>query len=225
MPTADSINDTGPTNEMLLRLFNEKRQSDEDYKPPVSDLVDLLGGIDLVMNVMLTNSDLNMSFDDRMTMRQHFQSSAEADHVPSAVIQNQGETETGTENVQQTGLESNLYLCVSNNILHPWSPFLCKWLYSRRAVAILLIFTFVPLFISSFLPMIDPQLNESAIFVRNSYIYYIVCWWCYPIPWAFFALLSIDRTVLPLIYGMHSYPFCTYRVSPICIHCVSSHHS
>lgn len=166
-PPTDSINDGDPTNEELLRIFTKKRQSDEDYKPPVSDLIELLGGIDSVMNVMLTSSDLNMTFDNRMTMLKHFESSDHHNIVETLDI----------ADVEEAGKQLAWTEKVSDNVFVEIAPLLSSWLYSRYAVGTLTVFTLIPLVINSIVPVIVPHLDDSKTYMTFGHLSYVVSWW------------------------------------------------
>ena len=122
----------------LLNLFNEKRRKNEHI--PLYELIEALGGIDIVMNIMMNAPNLKMMETNLKSMkslltegqRPALTTIASNANIISKAIVYRKEMET----------KQRLRWCLDphNNFLHETSTFLAKYLYSRQMMAVFLLY-------------------------------------------------------------------------------------
>ena len=178
------INDHIPTRQDILAVYESKRQN-EKYEPSIQKFVELLGGIDLVMQVMLTSADHNMSANNCVEMYRYLNDtttiSSSYDHIE----------EVGTPGVTTKKFQWTLH--IKDNGLHSLSPsahrHFSKYIFSNWSMGIMMVMLTVA-FVSTVMPRQD-VLSYSWLYMFTNFI----LWLC-PIPWFVVALLLINKRLI-----------------------------
>ena len=122
----------------LLNLFNEKRRKNEHI--PLYELIEALGGIDIVMNVMMNAPNLKMMETNLKSIKSLLtegQDPAKDEVASDANIISKLMTYR-----QEMETKQRLRWCLDphNNFLHETSTFLAKYLYSRQMMAVFVLY-------------------------------------------------------------------------------------
>ena len=163
-----------PRRDELLALFRERRRTDNDYKPSAEQLVDLLGGIDAVMDTVLTASHHNLAPDDCVTMKQQF--------VEPLLSSKTNDRLTFT-------LDPN------NNMLHQISPFIHRHLFTKRVV-----FSMIALFV--LLTVLGPgtfSFTNSAFYDKFYKVLISAYFWLCLYPFFGAAVLKVNKSMFKMI--------------------------
>ena len=155
-------------------------------------LVELLGGIDLVMQVMLTSPDHSIPANNCLEMYRYLNESttisSSYDHIE----------DFGTPNVITEKFQWTMH--INDNALYSFSPsahrFFSKYIFSNCCVGIMAVMLFVA-FVVSGLPRQDVISYSLLYTFTNS-----ILWMC-PIPWMVVALSLINKR---LIYRIAVHP-------------------
>ena len=198
----ESTIDQIPSRDDLLNLFIEITKNGNPSDIPITELVQLLGGINKIMNVMLKAPNHSMSTNDRIKMQQLLQRHLQK---PSEVI---SDNQKSREHVQKPSLDINELdrvpafpkrvrswspvaqdvgwtLDPKNNILHDLSPRLEHFIFSKYMLVILFVF-------GALIVLLPAEGMIMEIFTI------VVTWLCF-IPWDIAALMSVNREMIPRI--------------------------
>lgn len=180
----------------FLRIYKAKRNNNVDYDPPVSKLIEWIGGIDVVMEVMLSSDDLKMTPMDITKLEQHLSAPSVTRITGQSVVCIADETRTFSG--KPNHIDSEYVVDPKDNLLESFSPFISKHLYSKCSVAIMAAMTILP-HVVGLTPDIVTHENEASRISRNGLfimsIAMMITWLLYPIPWIFTALLSVNRAM------------------------------
>ena len=177
----ESTIDQAPSRDELLNLFTTITER-ENIDVPLNDLVQLLGGIHIIMNVMLKTPNHSMSKNDRIKMQQLLRRHSSKRVLDVAIP----EVPELPDRVQSHATQDvEWILDPKNNALHDISPHLEKIIFSKAMLFILMLLT-VPII------LLQGTGIEMEIFTI------VVTWFCF-IPWNITALMSVNREMIPRI--------------------------
>jgi len=163
----------------LLQLFEEKKGTGGSFDPSVVQLVNWLGGIDIVMKTMLTEPNCRMSDDDRTNM---------FDHLCSTKPHKLKEAVDPSSPAKENPFHLQWTLDPGDNVLHSLNPALSSYLYSKYSVAVLVLTSVPPfLLVNAFSDSAWPYLLFAALNIL------------YPVPWFIAATLTVNRAMIPRI--------------------------
>ena len=168
-----------PTQKELLSLFKEQRSNDENYKASIDRLIELLGGIDAVMDTVLNSSNHKIATKDCVAMKEHLL-----------------ESSSRSQNEQKLIWTLN----TNNNVLHQISPFLHRHIFTKQVIIFQVIMYIV---ISALDPgvfgLLIPHLYDSKSYqIVWKILMMVYAWTCY-IPFFVAALLRINKDMVSRI--------------------------
>lgn len=167
-----------PTQSELLALFKEKRRIDKDYTPSIVHLVQLLGGIDGVMDTVLTSPNHIVPSNECMELKQYLQQPL---HTP-----NSGKL--------KWTLDPNY------NMLYQISPFIHDHVFSKQVIVSLMILGLLLVALDpTFVSFVTPRLGDSSSFALISYCVQIMYFWFLAIPLTVAALLRVNKSMIQRI--------------------------
>ena len=178
----------------FLSIYKAKRNNNADYDPPVSKLIECIGGIDVVMEVVLGTDHLEMTAMDFTKLELHLSTPLVTRITGQSVGCVADETRTFTAEPNHT--DSEYVVDPKDNLLESCSPFISKHLYSKCSVAIMAAMTILPHVVGIMPYIVSPEYTESRRSKYTESIMFIammITWLLYPIPWIFAALLSVNR--------------------------------
>ena len=165
----------------LLNLLTTITES-ENVDVPLTDLVELLGGIHIIMKVMLNAPDHSIPNDQVIKIQQllerHLQTSSLVTAIPDVPELSDRVHSHATQDMEWI-------LDPKNNALHDISPHLEKFIFSKAMLFILMLLA-VPIM------LLQGTGIEMEIFTI------VVTWFCF-IPWNIAALMSVNREMIPRI--------------------------
>ena len=165
----------------LLNLFTTITER-ENVDVPLTDLIQLLGGIHIIMKVMLQAPNHNMSKNERIKMQQLLRRYS-SQRVLDVAIPDVPELSDRVHSHATQDVE--WILEPKNNALHDISPHLEKFIFSKAMLFILMLLA-VPIM------LLQGTGIEMEIFTI------VVTWFCF-IPWNIAALMSVNREMIPRI--------------------------
>ena len=198
-----SLVDLAPSRDELLNLFKQFETSENGATPkvPFTELIQLLGGIQVIMQVMLKAPNHSIPTNQRIKMQQLLQRHLQKPVAPNTAtttpkdlshitmpsvsdvswIPELQKTQTYRFATQDVGWT----LDPNNNILHDISPHLEKFIFSKYMLVILMV-----------LAVIIMSLPAKGMAFEIFTI--IITWFCF-IPWNIAALMSVNREMIPRI--------------------------
>ena len=200
------IEDKIPTRAELLTMFMSKGNIDRQYDSLL--LVEYLGGIDVVLEMMLSADDHSMTMENRKYMYHYFCS------MESTFRECNSDTVSAdTNRTTMADLEDNptnkstlkWTLDKRNNILYSLSPFLYSHVFSRYAFGLFVFFFMFPWFLLTVPVVIVPHLQNSKGYETYSWvfsIYWVLSQLFYCIPWLISSLLSVNKRLIARILIM-----------------------
>jgi len=161
-----------PTEAELLAMFKENRSSNKEYRPCINELVELMDGIDAVMDTVLCNGHLTA--DNRVAMMMHLEEAP----PPSLKWK----------------------LDPKDNMLYEISPFIYRHVFRSRVVGGLLALCGLMLLLSTgIVSLVDDKIGESrTFFLCHRLAGIVICWLCL-VPWLTAALLRVNKAMIPEI--------------------------
>lgn len=178
-----------PTERDLLLFFNEKRRN-EHYVAPVEELINMLGGIDVVMNEMLSSPNYRMSPEMREKMYVNicnFEPTYRAQAVQLSVIRRTSQVSEDQLDHVQAGNQGELTwtLDPKDNWLQAY-PWLTKCIYSKYMFLLIGL-----LWITQYVLFFSLDLWRFQIYW--TFIMFVF------ITWTIVALLSVNKQMIPRI--------------------------
>ena len=170
-----------PTHQELLSLFKENRRNGNIQDSSLSEFVELLGGFDAVMDVVLKAPDYSMADDNCVAMKQRL-----------------------LEPLPNKSKDDRLIWTVdpNDNVLHQISPFIHRHLLTKPVILTMVaLYVFMSLLEPVALAMIIPSAINSKPYEVFWKILMLVYMWCCYFPFFIAALLNVNKTLIPKIAG------------------------
>ena len=183
--SSPSDNSEIPTRRELLILFKQRRN--ENQTVPLHELIQSLGGIDMVMDTVMNASHHRMTHNNLQSMQQLLTTSPRP-----ALATMASDTDIVTKMMVYTkDMESKQRLQwtlnPTNNFLQQISPFLEKYIFSKQMMAIFALAILVTALSGRLCPM----------WVYNIFVMSLT--WFLFIPWGVAGLLSVNKEMIPRI--------------------------
>ena len=171
----------------LLNLFNEKRR--ENASIPLYELVDLLGGIDVVMNIMMNAPNLKMRDECLQSMHRILTDKSSSRPTLTALRSDADIITKMMSYSKDMETKQMLRWCLDphNNYLHERSTFFAKFIYSYP----MLLIVAVTILVGAVLR------NIAALWIYSTYM--VIITWIVFIPWDIGALMTVNKAMIPRI--------------------------
>lgn len=162
------------TQQQLLQQYQAQTQHNELTQSAALQLVNLLGGMNTIMSVMLSSSNYKMSIDDRKLMQQYLDQMSLKYTSPA---------------LTEDDAKMKWTLITNNNMLYQISPWISAHLYSKWAM-IVLAMSQISLVVLWF---------TRPVSWSFTYLLMGTLSWVTMIPWTFAVLLSVNKEMIPRI--------------------------
>ena len=176
-----------PTRPELLHLFNEKRR--ENASIPLYELVHLLGGIDVVMNIMMNAPNLKMRDECLQSMHRILTDQSSSPPTLAALTSDVDIITKMMSYSKDMETKQMLRWCLDphNNYLHEKSTFWENFIFSKYMLLIVVGGVLLGAIVR----------NTAPMWIYNTYM--LLMQWIIWIPWDISALMSVNKAMIPRI--------------------------